>query len=53
MTYIIKIHTNFKCIIKDVVVEAMQHFFTSGQLPKDLNHTFIALIQKMEGASKA
>lgn len=39
-------------IVGQSVVEAVQYFFTHGHMLKELNHTFIALIPKIIGASK-
>jgi hypothetical protein len=36
--------------VNQEVVEAVKNFFQSGRLLKQLNHTFIALIPKVEGA---
>jgi hypothetical protein len=38
-------------IVKSEVIAAVQNFFQSGRLLKQLNHTFIALIPKIDGAS--
>ena len=37
--------------VKKEVVEAVKNFFQSGRLLKQINHTFIALIPKVEGAA--
>uniref|UniRef100_A0A2N9G6T6 CCHC-type domain-containing protein n=1 Tax=Fagus sylvatica TaxID=28930 RepID=A0A2N9G6T6_FAGSY len=38
-------------IVKSKVIAAVQNFFQSGRPLKQLNHTFIALIPKIDGAS--
>jgi hypothetical protein len=38
-------------IVKREVLEAVRNFFQSGRLLKQLNHTFIDLIPKVEGAA--
>lgn len=36
----------------EAVVNATQHFFCNGYILKEMNHTFITLIPKMEGTTK-
>ncbi|KAJ6843969.1 uncharacterized protein M6B38_295315 [Iris pallida] len=38
-------------ILKFQVVEVVQEFFTKGKLLKELNHTFLTLVPKKEGAT--
>ncbi len=45
-------YKHYWSIVKKDVIAAVQNFFTSGKLVKQSNHTFIALIPKVEGASK-
>uniref|UniRef100_A0A2N9HXB0 Reverse transcriptase domain-containing protein n=1 Tax=Fagus sylvatica TaxID=28930 RepID=A0A2N9HXB0_FAGSY len=42
---------HYWCFVNKEVVEAVKNFFQSGRLLKQLNHTFIALIPKVEGAA--
>lgn len=39
-------------MIKEDVLEAVREFFNSSKLIKKLNHTFMVLIAKVEGATK-
>lgn len=39
-------------IVGDQVVKEVQHFFSHGHVLREMNHTFISLIPKMEGATR-
>lgn len=39
-------------IVGEVLIKATQHFFLNGYILKEMNHTFITQILKMEGATK-
>uniref|UniRef100_A0A2N9IDR3 Reverse transcriptase domain-containing protein n=1 Tax=Fagus sylvatica TaxID=28930 RepID=A0A2N9IDR3_FAGSY len=45
-------YKHYWSIVKKDVIAAVLNFFTSGKLVQQSNHTFIALIPKVEGASK-
>ena len=44
-------YKHYWSIIQKEVTAAVRNFFVSGQLLKQYNHTFIALITKIEGAN--
>lgn len=39
-------------LVGDAVTEVVQHFFEGEELPRVLNHTFVALVPKSDTATK-